>query len=359
LKKRNPLFYLHSVTGLITGIFILILSVSGSILVFQEELAFKPVVEWKEGKSMISPDSSFNIVRQQYPRAQISNCWLPSKENKTYRFTIYDSSFKQASAPLQLFLHPQTGELLTSKDGKAGLLNWLSGLHHAFHLGKTGEWLLGFFGLLFILNLITGIILFRKGIGAVLLFKKSAFQKNNWHQLIGTYALLFNLLIAVTGTWMQRYVFKPSFYQSSAWKNVVKPTPALAYNFSHAFDAVKQQHPGFTAALVYFPQSPSGGTTIYGARSSNAFIHSKTMADYIGLDSTGKISYTGFVTEIAAADRYDIINAQVHFGQYGGLPVKILYSLLGLTGGLLSMTGFLMWRRRVSRKAAKEQSSHC
>ena len=350
MKKRNPLFYFHSVTGLITGIFILILSVSGSILVFQEELAFKPTIEWEEGKSMISLDSIFNSTRQQYPRAQISNCWLPSKEDPAYRFTIYDPSFKQAVAPLRLFVHPQTGILLTSRDGKAGLLNWFSGLHRSFHLGKTGEWLLGFFGLLFILNLLTGIALFRKSMGAVLLFKKSAFQKNNLHQLIGTYALLFNLLIAVTGTWMQRYIFKASFYQSSGWKNVVKPTPALAYNLANAFGSVKQQHPGFTAALVYFPQSPSGSTTIYGARSNNSFIHSKTMADYIGLDSAGKISYTGFVTEIPAADRYDIINAQLHFGQYGGLPVKIVYSVLGLAGGLLSITGFLMWRRRVSRK---------
>lgn len=307
------------------------------------------------GKSNISVDSSFNIVRQKYPQAQISNCWLPSKVNRAYRFTIYDSSFKKAGAPLQLFVHPQTGKLLASRDAKAGLLNWFSGLHRSFHLGKTGEWLLGFFGLLFILNLITGIFLFRKGMGAVLLFKKSAFQKNNLHQLIGTYALLFNLLIAVTGTWMQRYVFKPPFYQSSGWKNVVKPTPALPYSFANAFDSVKQQHPGFTTALVYFPQSPSGGTTIYGARKSNAFIHSKTMADYIGLDSSGKISYTGFVTEIPAADRYDIINAQVHFGQYGGLPVKILYSVLGLTGGLLSITGFFMWRRRFHAKGQRNK----
>ena len=52
------------------------------------------------------------------------------------------------------------------------------------------------------------------------------------------------------------------------------------------------------------------------------------------------IARTAFVNEIDASSRYDIINAQVHYGQYGGLPVKVVYCLFGLTGGLLSITGF-------------------
>jgi uncharacterized iron-regulated membrane protein len=39
----------------------------------------------------------------------------------------------------------------------------------------------------------------------------------------------------------------------------------------------------------------------------------------------------------------------LHFGTFGGLPVKILWCLLGLTPGTLAMSGFLIWRARRSR----------
>jgi uncharacterized iron-regulated membrane protein len=88
---------------------------------------------------------------------------------------------------------------------------------------------------------------------------------------------------------------------------------------------------------------------VYGSQSTNSFIHNKKFADVIFLDSAGTVAKTAFVNTIEPANRYDIINAQLHYGRYGGLPVKILYSVFGLTGGLLSITGFLLWIKRRKR----------
>jgi uncharacterized iron-regulated membrane protein len=44
--------------------------------------------------------------------------------------------------------------------------------------------------------------------------------------------------------------------------------------------------------------------------------------------------------------------APLHFGNYGGLPVKLAYAVLGLTPGLLSVSGFVLWRLR--RRRARE-----
>jgi uncharacterized iron-regulated membrane protein len=64
------------------------------------------------------------------------------------------------------------------------------------------------------------------------------------------------------------------------------------------------------------------------------------------LDSAGGIAKTRFINEIASADRYDIINSQLHMGRFGGAGIKIIFFVFGLTGGLLSITGFLLWLRR-------------
>lgn len=225
-------------------------------------------------------------------------------------------------------------------------MSWLSGFHSSFHLGKTGEWLLGFFSLIFLLSIITGLILYRKNVGAALLFRRRVFKKNNLHQLIGVYALLFNLMIGVTGFWMQRYVFKKEFYSNESYTQILKTSPALFYNIDSSFEKLHEHFPAFNAAVIYFPQSKKSTTAIYGGLSTNSFIHSKKYADVIFLDSAGNIAKTRFVNDIDPSSRYDIINAQVHYGKYGGLPVKILYCLLGLSGGLLSITGSILWIRR-------------
>jgi uncharacterized iron-regulated membrane protein len=40
----------------------------------------------------------------------------------------------------------------------------------------------------------------------------------------------------------------------------------------------------------------------------------------------------------------------LHFGTFGGWPVKVLWSVFGLAPSLLFLTGFLMWWRRVVRR---------
>jgi len=251
---------------------------------------------------------------------------------------------------MEMFLHPQTGGYLGirggSDDMKHNFMSWLSKFHNSFHLGKTGEWLLGFFALFFLLSIITGLVLFRKNIAAVLLFRRSAYSSKNLHQLVGVWALIFNLMIAVTGFWMQRYVFKKEFYSSENYTPVLKSSPALFFKFDSAYREVQKQYPDFTGYVIYFAQSQKGKTAIYGSRNSNSFIHSKKYADVILLDSIGSIVKTRFVNEISPDDRYDIINSQLHMGKYGGTGIKIIYFLFGLAGGLLSITGFLLWRRR-------------
>ena len=41
--------------------------------------------------------------------------------------------------------------------------------------------------------------------------------------------------------------------------------------------------------------------------------------------------------------------APLHVGNFGGLPIKITWSILGLAPPLLFVTGFIMWWTRVVR----------
>lgn len=352
--QRSLLFTIHAVAGLVSGLFILLLSVSGSLLVFHEEIDHwqYPVVS-HSGPTLLSVDSCYKGLQQQFPHAQISSCDISLNPTIPFVFSIYDSSYKNGTAIMQVFVDPSTGTVLKKRGGSDDMRNnfmsWLSAFHNSFRLDKKGEWLLGFFSVIFLASLVTGIIMYRKNIMAVLLFRCSVFTRTNLHQIIGTWALLFNLLIAFTGFWMQRYVFKKPFYSTESYTPVLRTSPSLFFSFDSAYNKVKEQFPDFTASVIYFAQTKKSKTAIYGSRTANSFIHSKKFADVIFLDSSGHVAKTAFVNEIPAGDRYDIINSQLHFGKYGGWPIKILYTVFGLSGGLLSVTGFLLWFKRKSR----------
>jgi len=346
--KRRVIFTIHSLAGLLSGLFILLMSLSGAVLVFHEELdllEYPPFIV-RANSEIIPIDSCYNNVQKKFPYAQVSNCLVTWSNQQSFVFTIYDSSYKKGKEPLKVYVHPQNASIQKTRGAKASLLSWFDRLHSSLLLGKKGEWLLGFSALIFLLSITTGVIMYRKNAWAVLTFKKRVFKKNNLHQIVGVYALLFNLMIGITGFWMQRYVFKKEFYQSYDYAHVLKTSPALFYSMDSSLKKLKEKFPAFTGYVIYFAQSKKGKTAIYGSSNTNSFIHSKRYADAIFLDSTGNVASTRFVNEIDPADRYDIINSQVHFGKYGGWPVKIIYCLFGLTGGLLSITGFLLWYKR-------------
>jgi uncharacterized iron-regulated membrane protein len=360
--KKAFVFYIHSFAGLISGLFVLLMSLSGSALVFHEELDSLqyPYIEFSKTYSPVLPvDSCYRSLQKKFPHAQVSSCSIAENDGEPFIFSVYDSSFEKGSKPMQVFIHPQTGQILQVRGGSSDMahnfMGWLSTFHNSFHLKKKGEWLLGFFAVIFLVSILTGIVLYRKQVKDVLLFKRKVFRKANLHQLIGVYALLFNLVIGITGFWMQRYVFKKEFYATEqSYTPVIKPSSPLGFNIDSSLKEARKQYPAFTGYVIYFASSPKRKTAVYGSNATNAFIHSKKFADVIFLDSIGAVSRTAFVNTIPAANRYDIINSQIHLGRYGGLPVKLLYSFFGLTSGLLSITGFLLWLRK--KKTVKTES---
>ena len=351
------LFKVHAWAGLLSGLFVLLMSLSGAILVFHDELdKVRPGTGNATSQAILPVDSCYHIIQQAFPAARISSCELPDGKESPYAFSLYDTSFEKGREALQVFLHPQTGAIIKKRSShglRDHFMGWLSAFHSSFLLGRVGEWLLGFFAIIFLFSLFSGVILYRKKILSVLRFRKEVFRKKNLHQLIGVYALLFNLVIGISGFWMQRYVFTKEFYGSWEYSGILVASPPLFFSLDSSLKESGKQLPDFTCHVIYFAQNKNGKTAIYGSRSSNSFIHSRNLADVIFLDSTGKTVKTAFVKDIDAGSRYDIINAQVHYGQYGGMVVKIVYGLLGLTGGLLSITGFIMWfkRRGIKRKS--------
>jgi uncharacterized iron-regulated membrane protein len=49
------------------------------------------------------------------------------------------------------------------------------------------------------------------------------------------------------------------------------------------------------------------------------------------------------------------MSGPLHFGNWGGMVVKVLYFLFGLTPALLSITGFVIWMRQSGKRQPVQQ----
>ena len=139
--KKGFVFAIHSTAGLVSGLFILLMSLSGAVLVFHDELdrlEYPPLVVRATSK-IISVDSCYNNLQKRFPHAQISNCLLTKSNQQSFVFTIYDSSYKSGKEALKVFMHPQNGTVQKTQGAKTPLTSWVNRLHSSLLLGKKGE----------------------------------------------------------------------------------------------------------------------------------------------------------------------------------------------------------------------------
>ncbi|NBW72242.1 MAG: PepSY domain-containing protein, partial [Flavobacteriia bacterium] len=48
--------------------------------------------------------------------------------------------------------------------------------------------------------------------------------------------------------------------------------------------------------------------------------------------------------------KFENVIYSLHYANYGGIFVKIIYSILALLSGLMPITGFILWRRRTKKQ---------
>jgi uncharacterized iron-regulated membrane protein len=83
-------FTIHSFAGLLSGLFILLMSLSGAALVFHDELdrLQYPSITQKENAPILSVDSCYRSLQKQFPHAQVSSCNMAENANSPFIFSV-------------------------------------------------------------------------------------------------------------------------------------------------------------------------------------------------------------------------------------------------------------------------------
>ncbi len=364
MKKKNRLWAIHSWTGLYAGIAIAFLSLTGAAALFRSEFdtLLNPGLRIvKPGETKMTMSSVVEKVKAQHPDKHLFEVELPVHSTGTWNIRLLAKEQERLFPVFwEVFVNPYTGEMLGQRNYYKTFSYYLRNLHVRFYEGFYGRQIVGLAGLALLVSTITGLLIYGR------FMKKQAFgtirKKNlrisqaDYHKLIGSAALIFNLMIAITGAWLglQPYLQKwmdidrPNTFQRSPQPFSKADDLACPVDFDRAYEAARLHFPTLMPTLIRPSNNGDGTITILGDVPRQVY---ERNSNKIVLDKKNyKPLFIYNISEAHAGAKLFFVQESLHFGDFGGLGLKILYCLLGLTSGFLSITGFIVYLERARKK---------
>lgn len=343
------------------GIFLLIISTTGSILVFHHDIdhaQFADQFTLETPASELVIDNSFEHIRQLHPGHDIRIPDFPKDSEQALKYEL-----RKGKTRKWIFAHPETGEILTTVNrADQRLVHILLDLHYNLLSGTPGKIAVLLCGIALIVLSVTGFIIYRKSILKVISFRQKISFKSrrslfsSLHRIVGVWGLVFNLLISITGTWIAITIVQSAFSSgSAATGSAAIDTPATTVSVDAVLRQVRRDYPAFEIKYLRFPINADGKLAVLGRLASDpafyGFTSSKIQVDM----RTGKIVTVNFLRDLPWYNRAVSVLKPLHFGDYAGLGVKLVYSFFGILPGVLAISGFFIWRFRQGSKSLPQK----
>jgi uncharacterized iron-regulated membrane protein len=353
---RRTLFTVHMWVGLVLGLFLAALGLSGSVLVYDDAFANlldRPPQALTAGMplplSMIQSIAR-DAAEQKGLHGGQMQIILPEKPLQPITVRLGGISVMgnmpgmAARRGLQLFIDPVSGEVLGSRKAAApGLLIFAHQLHGNFLMGRDGRtYAVGWLGVVMCILGLSGLVLWwpKQGQWKYAFKVRSTASGLRFHREIhaatGIWIFLVFLAVSFSGVviaWPQ------TFGMPNGRGNVpsVEPAEGRRLGATEAVIAAQRAVPGLEARSVTIPGAPDQPISV----------------SYL---SNGAIAATAYVdpwrgTVLSVRDPSSSFMAwmrPVHQGSLGAVW-KFLVFLSGLVPTLFVVTGMVMWAKKRQR----------
>ena len=207
LWLRRAIFQVHLWTGLGIGFYLVMICVTGSVLVYRNELyrAFspEPVIVVGSGESL-TPDALTDVARRVYPDHDVTNVRMGETPNHAVEI-----SFSEDGETMRRLFHPFTGEDLGDPLPVGYRASaWMLDLHDNLLGGPTGRRINGIGAFSFIVLAVTGAVIWWPGIRSwrrsMVFDLRANWRRLNWslHSAFGFWFVPFVLIWGVSGVYL-------------------------------------------------------------------------------------------------------------------------------------------------------------
>jgi uncharacterized iron-regulated membrane protein len=354
----------HAAIGLLAGALMYLIALSGTLIVVHEEwqrweqpgiaemARIDPAAVQSAGEKVLASEAGKPRTGHFY--VHLPNDALPRTVITTDNQAVYiDGSGNVAGSEAHAWTE------------------FLIGLHYYLHLPTTlGLTVVGGLGVMLAALVIGGVLahprIFRDAF-RLRARSNDRVAQTDWHNRLGVWTLPFSLASAITGAWLglatilafvmaalfyngdREKVFAPVFGSEPGHDERVAPLANVEAALRHMESAYPDIEP--TYVIIHEPGTAGQDLRIMGDHPRRLIF-----GEYYRFDANGRFTGTigmadGAIGQQAAGSVY-----KLHFGNFGGLPVKLAYILLGLAVTVVSATGTSIWlikRRQRGRPAPR------
>lgn len=329
---------IHLWAGLVLGIYMALMSLTGAVLVFAEEIetALHPELFRVASKNQAPVSRLIRSAQASYPDRTITAFYTPSGNRQTA--VAY---MRKGDEILYAYIDPATAQVLGATTPSTSFIRFLREFHFNLFSGRSGRAVNGAGALALAALAVTGIILWWPGVRCWRKRLRPRFNTNwNTHATIGLWSAAMISMWALTG-YNFSYPLLP--------RPPVESQPTTARNAIDVDALVEQALHRSPASRLYGVQMPTGARTPYIVFVAPSLHSEKRHCDYHYFDQYSG-AYLNLWRRGAPYTPAEAIVASfvpLHFGSFGGTPLKTLWSIMGLSPALLFATGFLIWLRRL------------
>jgi uncharacterized iron-regulated membrane protein len=237
-------------------------------------------------------------------------------------------------------------------------------LHTDLFMGQPGKLFLGGMGLLFLVAIISGVVLYwpvarRLEFGTLRQGKSNRILWLDWHNLLGVIAVVWAFVVGGTGvinTWAEPMLEQwrtnelASMAASSAGSGAA---PSRTVSLDRIVGNATRAAPGMEVAFIAFPGTPFSSshhfaTFMRGDRPLTSRLLKPILLDAATAEVADSRDLPFYLKAL-------FISQPLHFGDYGGMPLKIIWALIdGFTIVVIGSGLYLYLVRR--RKAGHRRT---
>ncbi|UIY45292.1 PepSY-associated TM helix domain-containing protein [Methylobacterium radiotolerans] len=362
-RRRRLWSRIHTWSSLISTAFMLMLCLTGLPLIFYHEI--DEALGYAPELPTLGADAPFLSLNRIVEAARMS------RSEEATQFLLFDreepnlvfvslSRHLRSAPPESLFaMDRRTGRVVQEPKLRPSPMTWLLKLHVDMFLGLGGKLFLGLIGLVLALAVVSGIVLYgpamrKRAFGTVRGGRTRRIYWFDWHNLVGITTLGWALLVAGTGTvntWadLMLKLWQRDQLVAMAARDQDGPSTDQRISVAAAVAVAQAAAPGKTLRFVAYP-----GTVVTSDRHYAVFLSGASVLTGRLLEIALVNAVTGRLTAHASMPWYAhavFLSQPLHFGNYGGLALKLVWAGLDLATLAVLATGLYLWagRRAIER----------
>jgi uncharacterized iron-regulated membrane protein len=344
----------HRWSSLFCTLFLLLLCLSGLPLIFHHEINHalgKDVwIPEQGGDRRVDLDQVLQSARSHFAGKKVLFISREPDDDRVWYVTL-----SGGGALVQAAVDARTASVLAEPViGDSGVMGFLLSLHIRLFAGLPGELFLGFVGLVLVVSLVSGVVLYAPFMRHLSFgdIRRQRGPRVKWldlHNLTSMSILVWLSVVTLTGVINTCATLVLNYWQTHQIAAVTsayvgRPMIAQPAGLQRAVSAATRAEPDRSIGFIAFPGSSFSSPYHYGVFMRGATALTSRLVQPVFVDAR-----SGVVTASPNPPWYVtalLLSEPLHFGDYGGLPLKILWAILDAIALVVIGSGLYLWVAR-------------